>query len=170
MADLVGVSEAARRLGVNKGTISKQVAAGAILNHAPEGQPPLIDMESVDRERDQNLDPTKRRTVKTAKSDAGTLTEAKTETAVIEAQRRRLQLAKELGQLLARDEVERAFEDLARKVRLAFERGRVSFVHEIAGLEPAEMAVRMEAREDEIFAALADELSLGLDLERPVPA
>lgn len=51
----VGVREAARQLGVNASTVSRQVAAGIIPNHGTVAAP-LIDVDEARRSRDDNLD------------------------------------------------------------------------------------------------------------------
>ncbi len=55
MLELVGISEAARRLGVHKSTISRQVAAGIITNRGT-GQRPLVNVDQARGERAAYLD------------------------------------------------------------------------------------------------------------------
>lgn len=58
----VGISELARQLGVGKGTLSKQAAAGKIpvADRDAKGNP-LFDVEAVRTARDKNLNPLMRR-------------------------------------------------------------------------------------------------------------
>lgn len=56
----VGVSEAARRLGVHKSTVSRQVREGKIPNRGTR-ELPLVDVEEARRARAANLDHAKRR-------------------------------------------------------------------------------------------------------------
>jgi transposase-like protein len=58
--NLVGVSEAARQIGVHKSTISRQVRDGIIPNHGTETAP-LVDVEEAKRARDRGLDRSKQR-------------------------------------------------------------------------------------------------------------
>jgi hypothetical protein len=57
---LVGVSEAARQIGVHKSTISRQLAAGIITNRGSK-EKPLVDVEEARRARDRGLDRSKQR-------------------------------------------------------------------------------------------------------------
>jgi hypothetical protein len=59
-SNLVGVSEAARQIGVHKSTISRQVRDGIIPNHGTE-MAPLVDVEEAKRARDRGLDRSKQR-------------------------------------------------------------------------------------------------------------
>lgn len=58
--NLVGVSEAARQLGVHKSTISRQVAAGIIPNRGTPDAP-LVDVEEAKAARARGLDRSKQR-------------------------------------------------------------------------------------------------------------
>lgn len=57
---LVGVREAARQLGLNPSTISRQIARGAIPNRGTADRP-MVDMDEARRARAENLDPSKQR-------------------------------------------------------------------------------------------------------------
>ena len=57
MNQLIGVSAAARALGVNKSTVSRYLARFGELNHAAAGAPPLVDLEELRRHRAENLNP-----------------------------------------------------------------------------------------------------------------
>lgn len=166
---LAGISEAARILGVNKGTLSKQVTKGLIRDHSGPGQTPLIDLDTVEAELAQNGDPSKRRGPGQAVPAAKGLAAAKATAAEIDAERKKLALAKEMRTVLDRAEVEAAFEDLARKVRQAFERGRAAFAQRAAGLDPNALLRELEAREALIFDGLTAEFEQEAGLERAVP-
>lgn len=57
--ELVGISEAARALGRNKSTISRQVASGIIPNHAEPGKPPRINIDEARAAIAANVDRSK---------------------------------------------------------------------------------------------------------------
>jgi hypothetical protein len=126
---LVGVSEAARQLGVHKSTISRQVAAGIIPNHGTDAQP-LVDVEEAKRARAEGLDRSKQRgqdapLFRERRSpdddDAGEASPgyqaARTEREQINARRARLELERELGNLLDKGEVVDAFFTLGARLR-----------------------------------------------------
>jgi hypothetical protein len=166
---LAGISEAARVLGVNKGTLSRQVTKGLIRDHAGPGQTPLIDLDTVEAELAQNGDPTKRRAQGQTVPAAKGLAASKAAAAEIDTERKRLALAKDLRTVLDRGEVEAAFEDMARKVRQAFERSRAAFCAKAAGLDPNALLRELEAREALIFDGLTEAFEQEAGLERAVP-
>ncbi len=60
VAELVGINEAGRRLGIDPSVVSRQVKSGVIPNRG-SAERPLVDIEEARRGRDDNLDPSKRR-------------------------------------------------------------------------------------------------------------
>ena len=62
MTELLGVSALAEKIGVAKGTISKQAASGKIPIAGRDGKgAPLFDLKAVEEARDKNLNPLMRR-------------------------------------------------------------------------------------------------------------
>ena len=59
MADLLGISAAAKALGKDKSVISRWVRQHPELNHAPDGYPPAVDVEELRAHRDGTLQTTK---------------------------------------------------------------------------------------------------------------
>lgn len=140
---LVGVSEAAKALGVNKSTISRQVAKGIIPNHAEPGSPPLINIDEARLARKTDIDTSKSATRGVGLRAGDDLFEApdeadavlpdepaagpdkdrlsyntaRTAAVALQAQRAQLELMRELGQLVPASEVERAAQDHARGLR-----------------------------------------------------
>ena len=152
---LVGISEAAKLLGVNKSTVSRQVAKGIIPNHAEPGRPPLVDPDEARLARTQNIDTSKSATPglglrqelfsaapvsgqsempladdeddadedKAAGSDDTVDREklsyntARTASVAVQAKRSQAEYLREIGQLVATADVERAAQDHARSLR-----------------------------------------------------
>jgi hypothetical protein len=139
--ELVGVREAARQLGVDPSTISRNVAAGIIPNHGTN-EAPRINVEEARRCREAFLDPNKRGShagrlagedeaaaeleepagdAEEASTEpdprAGALRDAKTEIAQTQAELARIQLEEKRGQVGKRADFEAAGFDAGRALR-----------------------------------------------------
>ncbi len=149
---LVGISEAAKLLGVNKSTVSRQVAKGIIPNHAEPGRPPLVDPDEARLARTQNIDTSKSATpglglrqdmfsappAPSGQSEMSLADEdedeaagaddpvdreklsyntARTASVAVQAKRSQAEYLREIGQLVATADVERAAQDHARSLR-----------------------------------------------------
>lgn len=144
--DLLGVRAAARELGVNASTISRQLAAGIIPNRG-SAREPKVNLAEARAARDAHLDPSKRgnaagRMLGEQPSNAATaepaevqegdqgegqsgapdaapdgLRTARTTREGYLAQIARLDYEKRAGILVSRDEVEQALMDVVRTIR-----------------------------------------------------
>ena len=126
---LMTVTEYAARSGLNKGTVSRLVSSGVILNHGVPGKP-LIDPDQADAARSAALDPSKTRApaaVPSAPAAAeappvgpsasGSYTKARGVRETFAAKQAELDYRERVGQLLVREEVEDATVKIATEVQ-----------------------------------------------------
>lgn len=147
---LMSISAAARETGINKGTIHRAVEAGKIPSQR-DGAKVLIEADGLRERIAEAGDPMKARGADVAPKS---LTAAKTEAALIDVQRKRLAHARELGQVVDAQSVAQAVEDVARDLRVTFERDRPSLAAELAGMDSAAIEERLKRRDDDAFNAL----------------
>ena len=126
---LLTVAQYARHAGIHRSTVSRQVRAGVIPNHAPAGKRPLIDAAEADAARAAGLDHGKRRvrakagakaaSARPADGDlplaAPTFSDARTQREQAQAGLAELNLETRAGRLVNRAAVEAA----------AFEAGKI---------------------------------------------
>ena len=126
-AELVGINEAGRRLGIDPSVVSRQVKSGVIPNRG-SAERPLVDIEEARRGRADNLDPSKRRGPTAplfgtaapssadpalsraddpVKIDTETYQSARARQAAASAEKVEIELAKMKGELVRCDEVSR---------------------------------------------------------------
>lgn len=137
--ELVSVSECARRIGVHKSTISRQIAAGIIPNRNPQGTPPMVNPDEALAARRQNVDPLKSSSAgiglrfEDEAADEGfgmqspmasshaqqklNYNAARTATEAIKAQQAQLDYLKNTGVLVEKAAVEREEFELGRRLR-----------------------------------------------------
>jgi len=185
MADLVGVRAAARELGLNASTISRNVKDGIIPNHGTEAEP-LIDVDEARAARDFHLDPSKRGNAAglmlgEGDEDAGgsgeigggetvspgadpKLRQARTAREGYEAMMARLRYEQAAGLLIRRDEVERQLVDASRTVRDALQRLGAKLAPELAAIsDPAEVQRLINEAHRSVLEGLANALSQQAD-------
>jgi phage terminase Nu1 subunit (DNA packaging protein) len=116
------ITDVAKAVGVHKSTVSRQARASGLV-----GSDGLVDLDAYRALRATGLDPAlqtsgpeaggmpARRA--TADADAGTLQAERTRKMAADAQLAELTLARQRGELLERDQVERVQEDRARSLR-----------------------------------------------------
>lgn len=181
--ELVGVSEAARQLGVHKSTISRNVTAGIIPNHGSDDEP-LVNVEEAREARDRELDPTKQNNAAgrvLGESDAAaeldeappaaeentageshspvadsSLLRHRATREEFDAKRARLAYEREAGLLVYKADVNQALVDAARTCRDAGLRLSKRLAPELAAIsDPAEIERRMNEELRALFDGLA---------------
>jgi hypothetical protein len=148
--DLASLSAAAEAVGVNKSTLSRQLAEGLFVNYGSPTRP-LVSIAEVRKARQHNVDPAKQRNraepdaeqdpepavsvaklatssanppvpIAPAREDQGpSLNDIRRDTAALEHERRKLQLARDGGKLIDRHQAAHIFNEIGRQVRDQFE-------------------------------------------------
>jgi hypothetical protein len=151
-SDLFGIREAAKRLGIGRSTLSDQVRAGKIPNR---GTPdlPMVSVVEARQAREENLDRSKQRS-----AVPSAYQEHQIDLARVKAERAKLDLARALGQVVPRADVEDAVTTAARELRdTLMRRWRVLAV-ELEGLGAREIEVKGLASDESALAEMVRKL------------
>lgn len=170
MGKLVGIREAARQLGVNASTISRQVAAGVIPNHGGDGSP-LVDPEEARSARQLNLDPSKRRGVGSPLSLHPTPQDitssprgsgyqvSRAEREGYDAALKRIELEERLRNLLDKGEVTEAAFAIGQVLREMIERRQPTLAARLAGvIDVGTIAAILVEEDRRLLEAIGDEM------------
>lgn len=178
MSDIVTVTEAARRLGVDKSLVSRQVRKFGLM-----GEDKRFSMSAYQQARARGLNPLMRRDrpidadllahVEPASTDAApasspsapppsSVVSAVTEHKQLQAEMLRLQIARERSELVDRGEVDAAYMTAGRALRDAMLALPARVAQEVVGMTDV-VAVRrvLDARVREALDALAGALEAG---------
>lgn len=179
VSDIVTVTEAARRLGVDKALVSRQVRRFGLM-----GEDKRFSMSAYEQARARGLNPLMRRDrpidagllahVQPASTDAtppapssaptpaSSVVSAVTEHKQLQAEMLRLQIARERGELVDRSEVDAAYMTAGRALRDAMMALPARAAQEVVGLtDVADVRRVLEARVREALDALAGALEAG---------
>lgn len=155
--DVVGIREAAKALGVNASTISRQVAKGVIPNRGASGAP-KVSIDEARRARATNLDPSQQRAPEPSPSTSGTFSSHRSAHEAAKAKLAQLDLAQRLGEVVSRSEAEDLFATYGRRVRDALEQKWRTLALELQGMSAADIMVRGTASTEEVLARVAAEI------------
>ena len=172
VSDIVTVTEAARRLGVDKALVSRQVRRFGLM-----GEDKRFSMSAYEAARARGLNPLMRRDrpidagmlahVEPVSSDASpaaaptsSVVSAVMEHKQLQAEMLRLQIARERGELVERSEVDAAYMTAGRALRDAMLALPARVAQEVVGLtDVVEVRRVLDARVREALDALATALS-----------
>lgn len=172
MADeaLLGISEAARRLGLHKSVLSRYVAANPDLNHALAG-PPKVVISEVQAHREQTVNPAKAgnhagmmqdeyeeaKSRPSGRAAVPGLSTARTAHESIKARIAQMDLDERLGRTCARADVEEAGEAAARELVEALETRRHEMAECLAAMsDPRDVLAYLEAEDAEMLRRMTD--------------
>lgn len=155
--DCVGLTACAAKVGVNKSTISRQLAKGLFKNWGTEREP-LVSIAEVKKARSRDLDPALQRAPSTRRNDSGyAVSRAAREE--INRQLADLDLKERLGLLLERRQVEDDLETFSRNLREKLRQRASTLVLELEQLPTnAARVAHMTEADDRLLTELSDEL------------
>lgn len=189
--ELVGVSEAARLIGVNKSTLSRQVKKGIIPNRGTEKRP-LVNVAEVIEARRNNVDTSKSATpglglraetvvavesadIASAAAPAETQSRldfntARTASAAVDAKLKQLEYAKQTGLVVEKLTVEREAFSTARSLRDRLLAMPARIAGELAVMtDEREIIARLRAALRDVLADASEELKQNIQPSEPAP-
>ncbi|MFN3077188.1 MAG: hypothetical protein ABT940_09970 [Alphaproteobacteria bacterium] len=166
---LVGISEAARAIGVHKSVLSRYVATNPELNHAADG-PPKVDIDEIRVHRDLTINQAKSgnhagRIFGVEEDDAGVLfsarmrkgtrAEALTTKDELQAKKLRLDVDERMGLICGRAEVEDGAQETGRVLVEMLANRNFDLADRLAGMtDPREIFAALNAADDELLTSL----------------
>lgn len=165
IADIVGVTEAARAIGVHKSTISRQIAAGKIPNRGTASAP-KVSITEARQARADNIDPAQQRAAPTT----GSANAHRADYEEARARMAQLDLAEKLGLVVPRADIEDAIATATRELREALARRWRVLALELQGMTAREIETKGMASDEAVLAELAVKLDADADEAAAVAA
>lgn len=191
--ELVGISEAARLIGVNKSTLSRQVKKGIVPNRGTAARP-LVNVTEAIEARKNNVDTSKSATpglglraempaavtesAETVSAAAPAETQsrldfntARTASAAVDAKLKQLEYAKQTGLVVEKLTVEREAFSTARALRDRLLAMPARVAGELAVMtDEREIIARLRAALRDVLADASEELKQNMQFDEAAPA
>jgi hypothetical protein len=175
--DAVNLTEAAKAIGVNKSTLSRQLARGLFRNLGSEDRP-LVSIAEVRARRDSSVDSSKSATenfglrapqapqvfapepTQAPQGRASTFNDARAQSEQTRATLLELQLAEKTGEVVARAQVEAKAFETARRLRDHLYRIPSHLADKLSTMsDPREIRVLLKAEFDKALTSLVQDLA-----------